>query len=185
MGEPGEAARGAKGEPGAQIRAALPGDAAALLALDRAVRAEGAWMIADPDEITESLEARADRLRAEAPGRVWLVAEIGPRIVGALLITPHRLRRHREVGSLEILLAADARGQGLGGRLLSAGLAAARAAGLRKVSLAVLAENERAIRLYRAAGFCEEGRRVAEFRAPDGRLVDDLLMALSFAPLSQ
>ena len=42
MGEPGEAARGAKGEPGAQIRAALPGDAAALLALDRAVRAEGA-----------------------------------------------------------------------------------------------------------------------------------------------
>ena len=160
----------------AEIRPALPGDAAALLALDRAVRAEGAWLIADPDEIVETLEQRTDRLRASVPGRVWLVATSGPRILGALTISPHRLRRHAEVGALEILLSQDARGQGLGGRLMEAGISAARAAGLRKVSLAVLAENERAIRLYKRFGFTEEGRRVAEFRAVDGGLVDDVLM---------
>lgn len=166
-----------------QIRAALPGDAAALLALDRQVRAEGRWMIAEPDEISEPLEARVDRLRAEVPGRIWLVAEAGPRIVGALLITPHRLRRHSGVGTLEILLAEDVRGQGVGRRLLVAGLEGARGAGLRKVSLAVLAENERAIRLYRGAGFVEEGRRVREFLI-GGRLVDDLLMGVEIAPYS-
>lgn len=160
----------------AEIRAALPGDAAALLALDRAVRAEGAWMIADPDE-TETLEERTDRLRASVSGRVWLVAASGPRLIGSLLISPHRLRRHAEVGTLEILLSQDARGQGLGGRLLAEGLRVARERGLRKVSLAVLAENERAVRLYKRFGFAEEGRRVAEFRM-DGRLVDDVLMAV-------
>jgi len=46
-----------------------------------------------------------------------------------------------------------------------------------KVELLVRATNERAIRLYRALGFVEEGRFRDRVRLPDGTLVDDIAMA--------
>ena len=48
---------------------------------------------------------------------------------------------------------------------------------LRKLSLAVLADNAAAVALYEACGFRVEGRRVGEYLEADGTARDDLLMA--------
>ena len=87
---------------------------------------------------------------------------------------------HR-VGSAEFALLigdAGARGKGLGREITDRVVRYAfDELNLRRVELRLLATNERACRLYSAAGFREEGRlREAQFR--NGGYVDVLLMGL-------
>jgi RimJ/RimL family protein N-acetyltransferase len=73
----------------------------------------------------------------------------------------------------------EARGAGLGRRLMEAGIEAARRLGMERIELEVFASNTRAIALYERVGFVREGlkRRV---RKIDGRYDDDVLMAVVF-----
>jgi ribosomal protein S18 acetylase RimI-like enzyme len=82
----------------------------------------------------------------------------------------------RHVGRLGMGLLPAYRGRGLGGALLQAALRASAHAGVTRVELEVDASNERAVALYRAAGFREEGRKV-DARELDGRTDDILIMA--------
>ena len=68
-------------------------------------------------------------------------------------------------------------GKGVGRGLLERVLSWSTTSAVTKLSLAVYAHNMPAIALYRSCGFTEEGRRVAEYRFPDGSFRDDLLMA--------
>lgn len=71
----------------------------------------------------------------------------------------------------EILLSGvvpEARGQGHGRRLMLAAIAAARAAGVRKLFLEHAAPNEAAARLYGALGFTQIGRR-PHYYGPESR----------------
>ena len=76
----------------------------------------------------------------------------------------------REIlGTAEVLNLAvvpERRGQGLGGVLLDAGLAAVRARGGSEVFLEVRASNAVAQALYAARGFRIEGRRRGYYRRP-------------------
>jgi RimJ/RimL family protein N-acetyltransferase len=72
------------------------------------------------------------------------------------------------------------RGRGTGALLLDALAQQAAAAGVRKLSLRVLATNERAQRLYARAGYVGEGVLHGEF-VVDGQVVDDVLMARHLA----
>ena len=102
----------------------------------------------------------------------------GHRVVGYLTLNGGALARTRHVARLELMVDAGHRRSGVGRALLGAAIDRARAGGvLRKLSLAVLADNAAAIALYAAHGFVEEGRRRGEYREPDGTLRDDVLMA--------
>ena len=75
-----------------------------------------------------------------------------------------------------VFVAPEARGRGVGRRLLASILDALRATGrVRRVHLDVTATQEAALRLYRGAGFRETGR--IERLMGDGRLHQVLLMA--------
>ncbi len=77
-----------------------------------------------------------------------------------------------------MMVDAGFRGQGIGRALLAGATAWADAhPGITKLSLCVFAHNTRAIALYRAFGFVEEGRREGEYRFPDGSVRGDVLMA--------
>jgi [ribosomal protein S18]-alanine N-acetyltransferase len=78
-----------------------------------------------------------------------------------------------------IAVVPPARGRGLGRDLLAAVIAHARASGRDRIELEVAASNLAALGLYRAAGFCEVGRRPRYYLEP----VDDaVLMTLDLQP---
>lgn len=86
-------------------------------------------------------------------------------------------------GRLGIGLRAEARGRGLGRRLLAAAIHAAREQGMERIELEVFASNTRAIALYESLGFAREGLK-RRARKLDGAYDDDLIMALLMDPAS-
>jgi putative acetyltransferase len=106
-----------------------------------------------------------------------LVAEADGRIVGLGGLHGHenpRLAHQRELG---MTVAAAAQGMGVGGALLEALVdLGERWLGLSRIELTVYDDNERALRLYRRAGFVEEGRKRA-YALRDGGYADVLVMA--------
>jgi ribosomal-protein-alanine N-acetyltransferase len=65
-----------------------------------------------------------------------------------------------------IAVAPGSRGQGVGRLLLERSLASAQAAGAERIFLEVRESNERAIRMYEAAGFRTFGKRRRYYRDP-------------------
>jgi ribosomal protein S18 acetylase RimI-like enzyme len=69
-------------------------------------------------------------------------------------------RSTQEPGTVELVsmwVSPDARGHGLGARLIDEVMEWARESGARRVALWVMRENDEAIALYRRAGFVETG----------------------------
>lgn len=108
-------------------------------------------------------------------GVSWAVEAGGTLVGGASLFAFDELSRNAEVG---ISLGPDHRGKGYGREtlrlLVDFGF---RHRNLHRVWLEASAENERALRAYRAAGFVEEGR-LREHAWIDGRYVDVVRMAV-------
>jgi len=75
---------------------------------------------------------------------------------------------------LGLLVSPAARNQGIGAKLLAAGIEEARLRGARKIELRALETNATAIDLYLRSGFTEEARFRDEFQLGDGRMVDDV-----------
>lgn len=169
--------------PTPRIEPARVLDALPTLALHRDVLAEGRWFVTQPHELTVDLAAREREIAAlGASDNGWfLVARLpGVRVAGYLTVHGGALARMRHVGRVELMVHAAHRGAGVGRALLVDAIDRARGSGvLTKLSLAVLADNPRALGLYRSVGFTEEGRRRAEYREPDGTMRDDVLMALA------
>jgi ribosomal protein S18 acetylase RimI-like enzyme len=164
------------------IDAAAASDAPGLIALRTGVVAEGEFLISEAGEFPASLDAVIARVRMTAPNggppnRCMFVARARFQTVGVIEVQPGAFRRNRHVGHIEVLVRADWRGKGVGRGLLERVLSWSANSAVTKLSLAVYAHNMPAIALYRSCGFTEEGRRVAEYRFPDGSFRDDLLMA--------
>lgn len=165
--------------PALDVRPARATDAAALLRLQRAVLGERHFFITEPEELRDTVDDKVRQVRdlERSTNSLFLVARRGADLVGSLTVRGGALNRMRHTAKLEIMVAADVRGQGIGRGLLGAAVSWAEAhPEIEKLGLSVFVDNVRAIELYRAFGFREEGRRPREFRLEDGRYVDDLLM---------
>ena len=89
-----------------------------------------------------------------------LVAEIDGEVVGWIAVVPYSSRAvYRGVGEESVYVAEGARGQGVGRALLSALIASARDGGLWTLQAGIFPENEASLRLHRAHGFRDVGRR--------------------------
>lgn len=105
------------------------------------------------------------------------VALDGEKVVGWSDICRQSNTFFRHCGTFGMGLLPDYRGQGIGARLLTTALEAAKLAGFRRVQLEVFATNEKAIALYRKNGFVHEGtRRMAA--VIDGESIDIHVMAI-------
>jgi len=104
-----------------------------------------------------------------------LVAVLDGEVVGAAGLHLRR-GKQRHSASVGIMVREELQGRGIGRALLTALLDLAdNWLGLTRVQLEVMAENERAIRLYERLGFEREGlKRKAVFRG--GRFQDMLVM---------
>jgi ribosomal protein S18 acetylase RimI-like enzyme len=138
-------------------------------------RAYIAFLEAPPIEMTRKFVGHSI-----AKGHPHFVAVDGGRVVGWCDVIPREQRpTTRHSGVLGIGLMPEWRRRGVGKRLMEHALEAARAFPLARVELAVRADNESAMALYRRIGFKVEGRRRRAMLV-DGVYYDDIIMALLF-----
>lgn len=163
------------------VHEAKRSDAPTLLEIHERVLQEAEYFITLADEFTGTVQEKASLIRdlRRSENSVMLVARDGRRIAGYCVAYGGELERQRHVARFEIMVHPDLRNRGIGKVLLQALVEWARDNRLvTKLSLNVFSTNTRAIRLYKAMGFSEEGRRAKEYRDPDGTWRDEILMFL-------
>ena len=165
-----------------EIREAVPGDAAALVELARAVGAEReGWLLAMEEWRTTGSERRYLRMVCRSPHAAVFVAEGPEGIVGRLSVARDIHPASRHVADLGLMVAAGHRRQGIGQALLERTVDWARGNSVAKLELHVFPHNEPAIALYERFGFVREGYRKRHYRR--GReYVDAILMAYETTP---
>jgi L-amino acid N-acyltransferase YncA len=128
------------------------------------------WLPDTPED-----EARTEWM-LPPPAEVW-VAEDQGRIVATALLQPNKPGLGDHVANAGFMVDPSSSGRGIGRRLAEAVLDRARAAGYVAMQFnAVVATNERAVRLWRSLGFEEVGRVPQGFRHARQGPVDLLLM---------
>ena len=103
-------------------------------------------------------------------------------LAGWLLFDEEDTPQYRHVG-LDISLAAEFQGRGIGPRALRLAIDRFAERGHHRFTIDPAAHNERAIRAYGAVGFRPVGRMRDYERAPDGSWHDGLLMDLLVSEL--
>jgi RimJ/RimL family protein N-acetyltransferase len=161
------------------IRRSDPTDAEQLTRLAASVSAEPeGWLISVAGEWRSAGDERRflKALRRYPHAAVFVAEREDGTLVGRLSVgrDPHPASAH--VADVGLMVALDARRQGVGTALLRAAVDWAREAGIRKLELHVFPWNEAAIALYEAFGFEREGFRKGHYRR-GGEFVDAILMA--------
>ena len=150
------------------VRNAVASDARALRETTQRTHAETDYLLSYPDEqsVDDEQEARSLEETERSSNEVELIAVIDGRIVGSAGVSAVRSRRkvaHRARFGISIL--KEYWGMGIGRVLMDASIDCARQAGYTQLELEVVADNERAVSLYRHAGFEEYGRNPRGYRS--------------------
>ena len=116
--------------------------------------------------ITAEDEARRAREKLERPDELELLAEVDGRVVAIAGIEAvghsEKLRHRAEFG---ISVDSACQGLGIGRAMTRACIDCARRAGYAQLELDAVADNARALALYRSAGFVEYGLNPRGFRS--------------------
>jgi ribosomal protein S18 acetylase RimI-like enzyme len=158
-----------------EIRPAKPSDARAFLEFWTAIVAEERFVRSE--EVRVPARAYRRRFRQRSRLEIHIVASEGGRLIGHVNVQRERHPVTHHVASLSIAVAADARGRGIGRRLMEEAVAWSKRVGIEKLVLSVYPHNEAAISLYRSFGFVDEGRLARHSRKSYG-YEDEILMAV-------
>ena len=150
------------------VRNAVASDARALRETTQRTHAQTDYLLSYPDEqsVDDEQEARSLEETERSDNEVELVAVADGKIVGSAGVSAVRSRRklaHRARFGISVL--RDYWGLGIGRVLMESCIDCARRAGYTQLELEVVADNERAVSLYRRAGFEEYGRNARGHRS--------------------
>ncbi len=150
------------------LRSAAEDDGQAVLDIYILTHEQTDYLLSYPDEstVTAEQESRYLKAKAESENEVEILAEIDGAVAGIAgldAVGKREKLRHR----VDFGVSIDRRywGLGIGTALLDACIECARKAGYEQLELNVVAENERAISIYRKAGFVEFGRNPKGFKS--------------------
>ena len=163
------------------VRNAVASDARALRETMRRTHSETDYLLSYPDEqgTDEEREARLLEETERSGNEVELVAILDGRIVGSAGVAAAGSRRkvaHRARFGISVL--QEYWGMGIGRVLMESCIDCARRAGYTQLELDVVADNERAMSLYRRAGFEEYGRNPRGYRSASAGYQELLHMRL-------
>ena len=133
-----------------------------------ATHAETDFLLSYPDENSFNPEQEAQFLeeKTKSTNEIEIIALVDGKVVGTAGIeavgTKYKVRHRAELG---ISILREYWGLGLGRALTEACIQCARDAGYIQLELNVVAENERAVALYRKIGFEEFGRNPIGFNS--------------------
>lgn len=154
------------------IRAAQPGDFAAIWAIFHAVVAGSDTYAYAPD--TTRSEAR--RIWMQAPATAYVAVRSG-RIIGTYSLRPNQTGLGDHVANCAYMTDPATRGQGVGSALCAHSLQVARERGYSAMQFNfVVASNTAAVRLWQQHGFTIVGRIPGAFRHRTLGAVDALIM---------
>ena len=163
------------------LRSAAPADAQAVLDVFILTHGQTDFLTSYPDEIrfTPETEAKFLAQKAEAPREIELLAELDGRIAGTAGI--HAIGTYDKVkhrAGFGISLDKAFWGLGIGRALTRASIECAKIAGYKQLELEAVAENERAVMLYKTEGFKEYGRNPKGFCSRKNGFRETVLMRL-------
>ena len=165
----------------ALLRNGVAADGGAVFENFNQTHAETDYLLSYPDENSFDPEQEAEFLenKTNSPNEIEIIALVDGEVVGTAGIeavgSKYKVRHRAELG-ISVLKAYW--GLGLGKALTRACIQCARDAGYVQLELNAVAENERALELYRSVGFVEFGRNPRGFRSRTGRYQELVHMLL-------
>lgn len=130
--------------------------------------AETDYLLSYPDENSFNAQQEAEFLKnkTESPNEIEIVALVDGVVAGTAGIeavgAKYKLKHRAELG---IAILKEYWGLGIGKALMEACIECAKEAGYTQLELNVVAENERAVALYKKMGFVEYGRNPRGFNS--------------------
>ena len=130
--------------------------------------AETDYLLSYPDENSFDAQQEAEFLKekTESPNEIEIVAVVDGEVAGTAGIeavgAKYKLKHRAELG---IAILKEYWGLGLGKALMEACIECAKEAGYTQLELNAVAENERAVALYKKMGFVEYGRNPRGFNS--------------------
>ena len=163
------------------IRNGTERDARAVLTNYILTHGQTDFLTTYPEEIRFTPDQEKDYLKkkTESSREAGLVAEVDGVIVGSAAVDSVRMAektKHR--ASFGISIDKAWWGLGIGRALTEACIKCARRAGYAQMELEVVADNERALSLYRSVGFVEYGRNPKGFFSRASGWQENILMRL-------
>ncbi len=143
-------------------------DGAAVLEVFNLAHEETDYLLTYSDEnsFTQEQEAQFLEEKTKSPDEIEIIAIVDGKVAGSAGIEAigkkFKVKHRADFG---ISLLKEYWGLGLGKELTKACIQCAKEAGYRQLELNVVAENERAISLYRSLGFVEFGRNPKGFNS--------------------
>ena len=150
------------------LRNATEKDGAAVLENFILTHEQTDYLLSYPDENTITAEEERQYLqkKTDSPDGVEILAEVDGTVAGLAGIEAigdkYKVRHRADFG---ISVDKNYWGLGIGTALMEACIQCAKEAGYEQLELNVVAENDRAVAMYRRAGFEEFGRNPKGFRS--------------------
>ena len=151
----------------AVIRGAQPSDAAEMAAFMKTTAGETDFLLRYPEECTMTEAGEAVFLDdvLNSPDQVMPCCFVDGVLAGNAMLTMNSRIKTRHRASVAIGLKKEYWGLGIGRALMDACIECAKRAGYAQLELTVVAENARAVEMYRRAGFVEFGRNPRGFNS--------------------
>ena len=152
----------------ALLRNGVESDGSAVFEVFNLTHAETDYLLSYPDENSFDSEKEGQFLKekTDSENEIEIVALVDGKVAGTAGIEAvgknYKVRHRAEFG---VAVSKEYWGLGLGKALLDACVNCAKEAGYAQLELSVVAENERAVSLYKKAGFVEYGRNPRGFNS--------------------
>lgn len=160
------------------LRNATEDDAEMLIEGLKVVCGETRFLLKETEEITLTLEQEKDFIKNnnESEDNVFIVGFLDGEYVGNCSLTGKNLTRQKHRVGMGIALFQKFTGIGIGTVMIGKLIEIAKEKGYEQLELEVVANNERAIHLYKKMGFEIYGTFKDTMKYPDGTYADEYWM---------